>query len=191
MMKSRKPLLTALATGALIFTGALIAQDVPPATSSAPAPATSAPMPPGQPAAPSEPMPPPTSEPAQPGQPMPSPMPAAPSAPATPATSAAPMPTPAPGEPMPAGSSTSATSGSASEGNSNGSQGQVVFRSVPPPAPDVGPAPDFAQLSGGRKSITEQQAVAYPPLANDFINADRNRDGKISKTEYNNWTKQL
>jgi len=92
---------------------------------------------------------------------------------------------------MPAGSSTSATSGSASEGNSNGSQGQVVFRSVPPPAPDVGPAPDFAQLSGGRKSITEQQAVAYPPLANDFINADRNRDGKISKTEYNNWTKQL
>lgn len=94
--------------------------------------------------------------------------------------------------PMPAGASTAAgMPGAAPGADQNGSQGQVVVRSVPAPAPTAGPAPDFGQLSGGSKSITEDQAVAYPPLANDFINADRNRNGKISKTEYNNWTKQL
>jgi hypothetical protein len=77
------------------------------------------------------------------------------------------------------------------QGSPQAPQGQVVVRSVPAPAPEVGPAPAFEQLSGGGKSITEQQAVAYPPLANDFINADRNRNGKISKTEYSNWIKQL
>jgi hypothetical protein len=92
---------------------------------------------------------------------------------------------------MPAGSSTAAMPGTAPAADPNASQGQVVVRSVPAPAPSAGPAPDFAQLSGGSKSVTEEQAVAYPPLANDFINADRNRNGKISKTEYNNWTKQL
>ena len=70
-------------------------------------------------------------------------------------------------------------------------QGDVIVRSVPAPAPVVGPAPAFEQLSGGGKSITADQAVAYPPLANDFIHADSNRNGKISKTEYANWSKQL
>jgi hypothetical protein len=99
---------------------------------------------------------------------------------------------PATGEPMPAGASSAAGApGAAPAGDQNAGQGQVVVRSVPPPAPTAGPAPDFSQLSGGSKSITEEQAVAYPPLANDFINADRNRNGKISKTEYNSWTKQL
>lgn len=73
---------------------------------------------------------------------------------------------------------------------SQSAQGQVVVRSVPPPAPTIGPAPPFEQLSGGKKSISEEQAAAYPPLANDFIHADTNRDGHISKTEYTNWTKQ-
>src|SRR5947209_8127095 len=61
---------------------------------------------------------------------------------------------------------------------------------APPPAPTIGPAPPFEQLSGGKKSISADQAVAYPPLANDFLHADTNRDGHISKTEYTNWTKQ-
>ena len=65
------------------------------------------------------------------------------------------------------------------------------MRSVPAPAPVIGPAPAFEQLSGAGKSITADQAVAYPPLANDFIHADSNKNGKISKTEYTNWTKQL
>jgi hypothetical protein len=96
---------------------------------------------------------------------------------------------PSAGAPATAGTSAAAPTGD--QGSNQTPQGQVVVRSVPPPAPQVGPAPPFEQLSGGGKSITADQAVAYPPLANDFINADRNRNGKISKTEYNNWTKQL
>jgi hypothetical protein len=91
----------------------------------------------------------------------------------------------------PATAGTAAAAPTGDQGSYQTPQGQVVVRSVPAPAPQVGPAPAFEQLSGGGKSITADQAVAYPPLANDFINADRNRNGKISKTEYNNWTKQL
>ena len=70
-------------------------------------------------------------------------------------------------------------------------QGQVVVNSAPAPAPTIGPAPDFKQLAGNSKGITSEQAIAYLPLANDFINADSNKDGKISKSEYERWTKQL
>jgi hypothetical protein len=70
-------------------------------------------------------------------------------------------------------------------------QGEVTVNSAPANAPAIGPAPSFEQLSGGARSITESQAEAYPPLANDFINADRNRDGKVSKAEYQHWLKQL
>ena len=70
-------------------------------------------------------------------------------------------------------------------------QGEVVVNSVPAPAPTIGPAPDFKQLAGNSKGITSEQAVAYPPLANDFLNADSNKDGKISKSEYERWTKQI
>ena len=49
----------------------------------------------------------------------------------------------------------------------------------------------FATLSGGKKSITEAQAAAYPPLANDFEYADSNRNGSISKAEYQRWVKQM
>lgn len=70
-------------------------------------------------------------------------------------------------------------------------QGEVVINSVPAPAPTIAPPPDFKQLSGGGKSITAEQAAAYPPLANDFLNADSNKDGKISQSEYARWVKQL
>jgi hypothetical protein len=165
-MKSRKPLLSTLAAGAFLFAGTLIAQNAPPPPQ---------PPPSGQDVAP-------TPSPTPNGQDMPPTPPPAPTgqdttpAPATstpPAPSAQPAPTPAPAP--------TSTSG----------QGQVVVRSVPPPAPTIGPAPPFEQLSGGKKSISADQAVAYPPLANDFIHADTNRDGRISKTEYTNWTKQL
>jgi hypothetical protein len=69
-------------------------------------------------------------------------------------------------------------------------QGELTVRSVPAPAPQIAPAPDFAQLSAGGKGITEEQAVAYPPLANDFLHADSNRNGSISKAEYQRWAKQ-
>jgi hypothetical protein len=67
------------------------------------------------------------------------------------------------------------------------SQGQVTVNSGPAPAKPSGPAPDFATLSGGKGSITPTQASAFPLLANDFQYADSNRDGKISKAEYQRW----
>jgi hypothetical protein len=129
MMKSRKPMLSALTAGALLFAGTLIAQNAPPP----------------------------------------------------------PPPPPSQAMPAPASTATDAAVGQAPSGQAT--QGQTTVASVPPSAPTIGPAPPFAQLSGGGKSISEEQAIAYPPLANDFIHADTNRDGKISKAEYERWTK--
>lgn len=70
-------------------------------------------------------------------------------------------------------------------------QGQVVINSVPAPAPTIAPAPGFQQLAAGGKAITAEQASAYAPLANDFLNADSNKDGKISQAEYARWVKQM
>jgi hypothetical protein len=125
MMKSRKPMLSAITAGVLMFAGTLIAQDAPP--------------------------PPPQA--------------------------------------MPAPASTAADAAIGQAPSAQTTQGQTTVASVSPPKPVIGPAPPFEQLSGGSKSITEEQAVAYPPLANDFIHADTNRDGKISKSEYERWTK--
>ncbi|WP_184416492.1 EF-hand domain-containing protein [Rhodanobacter sp. MP7CTX1] len=126
-MKSRKPMLSAITAGVLMFAGTLIAQDAPPP--------------------------------------------------------------PPPPQAMPAPASTAADAAVGQAPSAQTTQGQTTVASVPPPKPVIGPAPPFEQLSGGSKSITEEQAVAYPPLANDFIHADTNRDGKISKSEYERWTK--
>lgn len=69
----------------------------------------------------------------------------------------------------------------------NTPQGEVTVQSAMPAAPTFGPPPDFARLAQNGKSIDETQAAAYPPLANDFLHADRNRDGHISKREYERW----
>jgi hypothetical protein len=71
----------------------------------------------------------------------------------------------------------------------SGPQGQLTVNSVPAPATPAGPAPDFAQLAGGKGGITPDQATAYPPLANDFGYADSNHDGRVSKAEYARWLK--
>ena len=73
----------------------------------------------------------------------------------------------------------------------NTPQGEVVVNSAPAPAPTIAPPPSFQQLAAGGKGITEEQASAYPPLANDFLNADSNKNGKISEAEYARWVKQL
>jgi len=66
----------------------------------------------------------------------------------------------------------------------------VTVRSVPPAAPQIATPPPFSQLAGNSKWITEEQAAAYPPLANDFLNASH--DGKrVSKTQYEAWVKQI
>ncbi|WP_158886209.1 hypothetical protein [Rhodanobacter sp. L36] len=132
---------------------------------------TPPPPPPPAPEAPMPPPPPPPAAPADQAQPAPAADPAQAAPPADPAQ-------PAP----PAGDQTSATNQTP--------QGQVTVNSSPAPAPTIGPAPSFEQLSGGGKSISEDQAAAYPPLANDFINADTNKNGKVSKSEYTHWMKQ-
>ena len=71
-------------------------------------------------------------------------------------------------------------------------QGPLVVHWGQPEARQYGPAPAFAQLDQrGAGYLTSDEADAYPPLANDFIHADSNRNGTVSKTEYANWTKQL
>ena len=65
-------------------------------------------------------------------------------------------------------------------------QGQVTVNSGPAPAKPSGPAPDFASFAGG-KAITPEDASKYPLLANDFQYADSNRDGRVSKSEYQRW----
>ena len=73
----------------------------------------------------------------------------------------------------------------------NTPQGEVVVNSAPAPAPTVAPPPPFQQLAAGGKGISEEQASAYAPLANDFLNADSNKNGTISAAEYARWVKQL
>ena len=70
----------------------------------------------------------------------------------------------------------------------NTPHGELTVNSSMPAALPAGPAPAFDQLSGGGKYISEDQASAYPLLANDFIHADHNRDGRISKDEYRRWS---
>lgn len=123
MMKSRKSLLIAFATGGLLCGAPLLAQNAASAPPQTPTDTASAP--------------------------------------ASPATTAAILNTPA---------------------------GELVVHSSMPPPPPAGPAPSFEQLSGGGKYISEEQASAYPLLANDFLYADHNRDGRISKSEYARWT---
>lgn len=58
-----------------------------------------------------------------------------------------------------------------------------------PEARDYGPPPAFSVLdTNGDGSISADEADGYALLANDFIYADSNRDGRISKSEYSRWT---
>ena len=66
-------------------------------------------------------------------------------------------------------------------------QGELTVTSGQPAPRDFGPPPPFAQLAGGASHIREDAAAGYAPLANDFIHADANRDGRISSAEYTRW----
>lgn len=101
-----------------------------------------------------------------------------------------PVPPTPPAPPPPAQSSMPATPPPAGQTDAtmNTPAGELTVRSSMPPPPPAGPAPAFEQLSGGGKYISEDQASAYPLLVNDFIYADHNRDGRISKSEYARWT---
>lgn len=69
-------------------------------------------------------------------------------------------------------------------------QGTLTVDSSQPELPQYGPPPSFASLNRNDTGyITSNEAVAYPPLANDFIHADANRDGRVSKAEYQRWAR--
>jgi len=52
-------------------------------------------------------------------------------------------------------------------------------------------APSFEQLdSNGDDAITREEAQVYLPLLNEFDYTDRNRNGSISKKEYDWWLKE-
>jgi hypothetical protein len=67
-------------------------------------------------------------------------------------------------------------------------QGQVTVNSGQPQPREFGPPPPFADIDRGNRGYVDgEEAAAYPPLANDFIHADANRDGRVSRAEYERW----
>lgn len=72
----------------------------------------------------------------------------------------------------------------------NTAQGEVIVHTGQPQATQYAPPPPFAQLDTRNAGyVTSDEANAYPPLANDFIHADGNRDGRVSRAEYERWAK--
>ena len=69
--------------------------------------------------------------------------------------------------------------------------GTETIRSGMPAQPAAGPAPAFSALDTHHRGYLDPtDAEAYPLLGTDFIYADANRDGKVSKAEYENWLKR-
>ncbi len=73
----------------------------------------------------------------------------------------------------------------------NTPEGPLIVQWGQPAPRQFGPPPPFAQLDKrGSGFITSDEAAGYPPLANDFIHADSNRDGRVSRAEYDRWANQ-
>ena len=68
-------------------------------------------------------------------------------------------------------------------------EGPLTVHTSQPGPPDFGPAPPFGTLAHGKGYITQDDAAGYGLLANDFIYADANRDGRISQSEYERWAR--
>ncbi|MGH8174330.1 MAG: hypothetical protein ACREPX_14420 [Rhodanobacteraceae bacterium] len=65
--------------------------------------------------------------------------------------------------------------------------GPLTVHSGQPAPHNFGPPPAFATLAHGKGYITTADAEGYGLLANDFIYADSNRDGRVSQAEYTRW----
>lgn len=66
--------------------------------------------------------------------------------------------------------------------------GTLTIRSGMPAQPAAGPAPAFAILDQRMRGyLDEEDARGYPPLATDFIHADVDRNGQITRHEYERW----
>lgn len=63
----------------------------------------------------------------------------------------------------------------------------VEFTSSIAPTVDYGPKPAFKDLdTNGDGVISEKEASAYPPLANDFLHASHGRH-VITRAQYERW----
>lgn len=88
------------------------------------------------------------------------------------------MPASQPTPPPPPGGSQAQTT--------NAGQQQVTINSSVPPV-NPGPAPSFEQLANGKKYISENDASAYPLLANDWAYVDKGHAGRVTKAQYEAW----
>jgi hypothetical protein len=69
--------------------------------------------------------------------------------------------------------------------NANGQR--VTVRSGQPAADHYGPKPSFAQLDRNHDgAISREEAEAFPPLANDFDYAARNKS-RLTPRDYAQW----
>lgn len=80
--------------------------------------------------------------------------------------------------------------GDASSARYQTPEGQLTVHSGQPGPRQYAAPPPFEQLAQGKAYITREDAQSYDLLANDFIYADSNRDGRISRAEYRRWTSQ-
>lgn len=69
--------------------------------------------------------------------------------------------------------------------------GHLIVTYGQPESRPAGPPPSFATLDqDGNGQVDEAEARGYAVLANDFINADRNHDGRVSSREYAAWLRE-
>lgn len=69
--------------------------------------------------------------------------------------------------------------------------GHLIVTYGQPASRPAGPPPDFEVLDrDGNGRIDEAEARGYALLANDFINADLDHDGRISSREYTAWRRE-
>ena len=82
----------------------------------------------------------------------------------------------------------SATAMAQNDSTYRSDDGLLIIRSAGTGYMPSGPAPDFAQLDANADGfIDHSEATGYRLLANDFRMADSNRDGKVSRREYEHW----
>lgn len=69
--------------------------------------------------------------------------------------------------------------------------GHLIVTYGQPESRPAGPPPDFEVLDrDGNGQLDETEARGYAVLANDFINADLNHDGRVSSREYAAWRRE-
>ncbi len=69
--------------------------------------------------------------------------------------------------------------------------GHLIVTYGQPESRPAGPPPEFATLDrDGNGQLDEVEARGYALLANDFINADLNHDGRVSSREYAAWLRE-